>query len=74
MGLHNAAYHGPFVNKAREVFSNTGTANMNRWQTYVKGDPKRQDILETPGYPRNGACLRGTASAGTGARPVQTGK
>ncbi len=47
MGLRNAAYHGPFVNKAREVFSNTGTANMNRWQTYVKGDPKRQDILET---------------------------
>lgn len=47
MGLHNAPYHGPFVNKAREVFSNTGTANMNRWQTYVKGDPKRQDILET---------------------------
>lgn len=45
--LRNAAYHGPFVNKAREVFSNTGNANMNRWQTYVKGDPKRQDILET---------------------------
>ena len=45
--LRNAAYHGPFVTKAREVFSNTGNANMNRWQTYVKGDPKRQAILET---------------------------
>lgn len=45
--LRNAAYHGPFVNKAREVFSNTSNANMNRWQTYVKGDPKRQAILET---------------------------
>ena len=44
--LRNAAYHGPFVTMAREVFSNTGNANMNRWQTYVKGDPKRQEILE----------------------------
>ena len=45
--LRNAAYHGPFVTKARETFSNTGNANMNRWQTYIKGDPKRQAILET---------------------------
>ena len=44
--LRNASYHGPFVTKARAVFSNTGNANMNRWQTYVKGDPKRQAILE----------------------------
>jgi hypothetical protein len=28
--LRNAAYHGPFVTKAREVFSNTGNSNMNR--------------------------------------------
>ena len=45
--LRNAAYHGPFVTMAREVFSNTGNANMNRWQTYIKGDPKRQAVLET---------------------------
>ena len=45
--LRNASYHGPFVTRARAVFSNTGNANMNRWQTYVKGDPKRQAILET---------------------------
>lgn len=45
--LRNAAYHGPFVTKAREVFSDMGNANMNRWQTYVSGDPKRQAILET---------------------------
>lgn len=45
--LRNAAYHGPFVTKAREVFSNTGNASMNRWQTYVAGDPKRQAVLET---------------------------
>ena len=45
--LRNASYHGPFVTKARAVFSNTGNANMNHWKTYVKGDPKRQAVLET---------------------------
>ena len=45
--LRNASYHGPFVTKARAMFSNTGNANMNRWRTYVKGDPKRQAVLET---------------------------
>lgn len=44
--LRNAAYHGPFVTMARAVYSNTGNANMNRWKTYIKGDPKRQAILE----------------------------
>ena len=44
--LRNASYHGTFVTKARAVFSNTANANMNRWQTYAKGDPKRQAILE----------------------------
>lgn len=44
--LRNSAYHGPFVTKARAAFSNTGNANMNRWRTYIKGDPKRQAILE----------------------------
>ena len=45
--LRNAAYHGPFVTLARAEYSNSGNANMNRWKTYVKGDPKRQAILET---------------------------
>lgn len=45
--LRNASYHGPFVTKARSIFSNTGNPHMNQWQTYVKGDPKRQAILET---------------------------
>lgn len=45
--LRNAAYHGPFVTRAREVFSNMGNASMNRWQTYVAGDPRRQAVLET---------------------------
>lgn len=45
--LRNAAYHGPFVTAARKVFSNSSNSNMNKWQTYIKGDPKRQEILET---------------------------
>ena len=44
--LRNAAYHGPFVTKARSVFSNTGNASMHRWLTYISGDPKRQEVLE----------------------------
>lgn len=43
--LLNASYHGPFVTAARKVFSNSQNANMNKWQTYIKGDPKRQEIL-----------------------------
>lgn len=44
--LLNASYHGPFVTRARAVFSNTRNANMTRWQTYISGDPKRQAVLE----------------------------
>ena len=44
--LRNAAYHGPFVNAARAWFSNPANANMNRWRAYVKGDPRRQEVLE----------------------------
>lgn len=45
--LRNAAYHGPFVTTARSIFSNTVNSNMSRWKTYVKGNPQRQEILET---------------------------
>lgn len=45
--LRNAAYHGPFVTAARSIFSNTVNSNMSRWKTYVKGNPQRQEILET---------------------------
>ena len=44
--LRNASYHGPFVTKARAMYSNTSNANMNRWRTYVAGNPNRQEILE----------------------------
>lgn len=44
--LLNAAYHGEFVNLARKVFANTNNPNMQKWQAYINGDPKRQQVLE----------------------------
>ncbi len=41
----NAVYSGPFVSKAKEVFSNSLNANLQKWKTYIKGDIKRQAIL-----------------------------
>ena len=43
--LLNAIYSGPFVTKAKEEFSNSNNANMQKWSSYVKGDPKRQEVL-----------------------------
>ncbi len=43
--LLNAIYSGPFVNAAKSVFSNSSNSNMQKWQSYISGDPKRQDIL-----------------------------
>jgi hypothetical protein len=45
--IRNAVYHGPFVNKAKEVFSNSQDANVQKWSTYIAGEVKRQDFLET---------------------------
>lgn len=44
--LLNAIYSGPFVTAAKAEFSNSRNANMQRWASYVKGDPKRQQVLE----------------------------
>ncbi|TDE89586.1 DUF262 domain-containing protein [Occultella glacieicola] len=43
--LLNAIYSGPFVTKAKAEYSNSINANMQKWSAYVKGDPKRQEIL-----------------------------
>ena len=45
--LLNAAYSGPFVTAAKEVFSNSRNAKMQKWQTFVPGDVDRQAILAT---------------------------
>ena len=45
--LLNAIFSGPFVTKAKEVYSNSTNPQMQKWGSYIKGDPKRQDILRT---------------------------
>lgn len=43
--LLNAIYSGPFVTAAKAEFSNSQNANLQKWQTYIKGDVRRQGIL-----------------------------
>jgi hypothetical protein len=43
--LLNAVYSGPFVSAAKKELSNSNNATMQKWLAYVKGDPKRQDVL-----------------------------
>ena len=42
----NAVYSGPFVTRAREEFSNSQNANVQKWGAYIAGDIKRQAYLE----------------------------
>jgi hypothetical protein len=44
--LLNAIYSGPFVTRAKEEFSNSHNANIQKWSAYVKGSANRQDFLE----------------------------
>ena len=44
--LLNAIYSGPFVTKAKEEFSKSQNANIQKWNAYVKGSANRQDFLE----------------------------
>ena len=44
--LLNALYSGSFVTAAKAEFSNSNNAHQQKWSAYIKGDPKRQDILE----------------------------
>lgn len=43
--LLNAVYSGPFVTAAKSVFSNSQDSRQQKWSAYVKGDPKRQEVL-----------------------------
>jgi hypothetical protein len=45
--LLNAIYSGPFVTKAKEEFSNSQNANIQKWSAYIKGSANRQDFLAT---------------------------
>ncbi|WP_177746305.1 GmrSD restriction endonuclease domain-containing protein [Candidatus Avelusimicrobium fimicolum] len=44
--LLNAVYCGSFVTKAKEEFSNSQNARVQKWSAYIRGDVKRQDYLE----------------------------
>lgn len=44
--LRNAIYSGPFVTAAKAEFSNSRNALQQKWSHFVKGDPKRQEVLE----------------------------
>ncbi len=45
--LLNAIYSGPFVTLAREEYSNSNNANIQKWEAYIKGTVNRQDFLAT---------------------------
>lgn len=44
--LRNAIYSGPFVTAAKAEFSNSRNALQQKWAHFVKGDPKRQQVLQ----------------------------
>lgn len=45
--LRNSIYSGPFVTRLKAEYSNSHNAQMQKWQAYIKGDVKRQEILQT---------------------------
>lgn len=44
--LLNAVYSGQFVTLAKEEFSNSLNANIQKWSAYITGSANRQDYLE----------------------------
>ncbi len=44
--LNNAIYSGQFVTLAKEEFSNSQNANIQKWSAYVSGSANRQEFLE----------------------------
>lgn len=45
--LRNAIYSGSFVTKAKAEFSKSTDVRQRKWGYYIKGDPARQEVLET---------------------------
>lgn len=45
--LANAIHSGPFVTMAKEEFSNSQNANVQKWSAYINGTVDRQDYLKT---------------------------
>lgn len=45
--LRNAIYSGHFVTVAKEEFSNSQNANIQKWGAYISGSANRQEYLES---------------------------
>lgn len=45
--MRNAIYSGPFVTALKALYSNSQNPMQQKWGSYVKGDPKRQEVLQT---------------------------
>ena len=43
--ISNAVFSGPFVTTAKEEFSNSQNANIQKWNSYISGTANRQDFL-----------------------------
>jgi len=48
--LNNSIFSGPFVTLAKEEFSNSQNANIQKWSAYIKGSANRQSFLEKALY------------------------
>lgn len=44
--VNNAVFSGPFVTLAKEEFSNSQNANIQKWSAYISGSPNRQAFME----------------------------
>ncbi len=44
--INNAVFSGPFVTLAKEEFSNSQNANIQKWSAYISGNANRQEYLE----------------------------
>ena len=44
--INNAVFSGPFVTLAKEQFSNSQNANIQKWSAYIRGSANRQDFME----------------------------
>ena len=45
--MRNAIYSGPFVTALKALYFNSQNPMQQKWGSYVKGDPKRQEVLQT---------------------------
>lgn len=44
--INNAVFSGPFVTLAKEAFSNSQNANIQKWSAFIRGSANRQDFME----------------------------